>query len=67
MNISDFDSLGNIKFLSGEKYEGMYVQINNVTIGAVSPLGSRNIRSLLDEQGNKIYLRDFSNFFFCFA
>ncbi|MBE2219426.1 MAG: T9SS type A sorting domain-containing protein [Ignavibacteria bacterium] len=63
VNISDFDSLGTIKFLSGEKYEGMYVQINNVTIGPQSPLGARNIRSLLDAQGNKIYLRDFSNFF----
>ena len=41
----------------------MYVQINNVTIGPQSPLGARNIRSLLDAQGNKIYLRDFSNFF----
>ncbi|KXK55843.1 MAG: peptidase S8/S53 subtilisin kexin sedolisin [Chlorobi bacterium OLB5] len=63
VNISDFDSLGTIKFLSGEKYEGMYVQINNVTVGPQSPLGARNIRSLLDAQGNKIYLRDFSNFF----
>ncbi|NOS85605.1 MAG: T9SS type A sorting domain-containing protein [Ignavibacteria bacterium] len=63
VNISDFDTLGTVKFLSGERYEGMYVQISNVTVGPQSPLGARNIRSLLDAQGNKIYLRDFSNFF----
>lgn len=63
VNVSDFDSLGYVKFLTGEKYEGMYVQINNVTIGPQSPLGSRNIRSLIDANGNFIYLRDFSNFF----
>src|SRR5436190_16782815 len=63
VNVSDFDSLGNIKFLTGEKYEGMYVQLNNVTVGPASGSGQRHIRSLLDAQGNKIYLRDFSNFF----
>lgn len=64
VNVSDFDSAGgNVKFTTGEKYEGMYVQINNVTIGPQSPLGTRNIRRLIDAQGNFIYLRDFSNFF----
>ncbi len=63
VNVSDFDSLGNVKFTTGEKYEGMYVQINNVTIGPQSPLGTRNIRRLIDANGNFIYLRDFSNFF----
>jgi hypothetical protein len=62
VNVSEFDSLGIMKF-SAEKYEGMYVQINNVTIGPQSPLGSRNIRRLIDAQGNFIYLRDFSNFY----
>jgi hypothetical protein len=67
VNISDFDSMsGNVKFLTGEKYEGMYVQINNVIIGPQSPNTSRHIRSLLDGQGNRIYLRDFSNFFSIF-
>ena len=66
VQVSDFDSLGDVKFLTGEKYEGMYVQINNVTIGPQSQLGSRNIRSLLDGNGNLIYLRDFSNFFSIF-
>ena len=66
VNVSDFDSLGDVKFQTGEKYEGMYVQINNVTIGPQSPLGSRNIRSLIDANGNFIYLRDFSNFFSIF-
>ena len=63
VNVSDFDSLGTVKFLTGEKYEGMYVQLTNVTIGPQSPLGSRNIRRLIDASGNFIYLRDFSNFF----
>lgn len=63
VNVSDFDSLGNVKFLTGEKYEGMYVQLNNVTIGAQSPLGVRNVRRLIDANGNFIYMRDFSNFY----
>ncbi len=63
LNVSDFDSLGDVKFLTGEKYEGMYVQLNNVTVGPQSTLGARHIRSLNDASGNKIYLRDFSNFF----
>ncbi len=63
LTVSTFDSLGVVKFTTGEQYEGMYVQLNNLTIGPQSPLGSRNIRSLIDAQGNFIYLRDFSNFF----
>lgn len=63
VNVSAFDSLGLVRFLTGEKYEGSYVQLNNVTIGAQSPLGARNIRRLIDASGNFIYLRDFSNFF----
>lgn len=63
VNVSDFDSLGTVKFLTGEKYEGMYVQLNNVSIGAQSPLGVRNVRRLLDANGNFIYMRDFSNFY----
>lgn len=63
VNVSDFDSLGKVQHLTGEKYEGMYVQINNVTIGPQSDNTQRHIRSLLDGQGNKIYIRDFSNFF----
>lgn len=63
VNVSDFDSAGNVRFLGGEKYEGMYVQLNNLTVGPQSPLGVRNVRRLIDAQGNFIYLRDFSNFF----
>jgi hypothetical protein len=61
--VSTFDSLGTVKFTTGEQYEGMYIQLNNLTIGPQSPLGNRNIRRLIDAQGNFIYLRDFSNFF----
>lgn len=63
VNVSDFDSAGNVRFLGGEKYEGMYVELTNLTVGPQSSLGSRNIRRLIDAQGNFIYLRDFSNFF----
>lgn len=63
LSVSTFDSLGAVKFTTGEQYEGMYIQLNNLTIGPQSPLGSRNIRRLIDAQGNFIYLRDFSNFF----
>jgi len=63
VNVSDFDSLGNVKFLTGERYEGMYVQLNNVTVGPQSGSGVRNIRRLIDAQGNFIYMRDFSNFY----
>lgn len=62
VNVSVFDSLGTIKFTTGEKYEGMYVQFNNLTVGPQGS-GARHVRALLDAQGNKIYLRDFSNFF----
>lgn len=63
VNVSDFDSAGFVKIRTGEKYEGMYVQFNNLTIGPQSPSGARHIRALLDGNGNTIYLRDFSNFF----
>jgi hypothetical protein len=63
LTVSTFDSLGEIKFTTGEQYEGMYVQLNNLTIGPQSSLGTRNIRRLIDAQGNFIYLRDFSNYF----
>jgi len=63
VNVTDFDSLGNCIIRKGEKYEGMYVQLNNLTVGAQSPSGVRHIRRLLDANGNYIYLRDFSNFF----
>jgi hypothetical protein len=63
VNVTDFDSLGTVKFVTGEKYEGMYVELRDLTVGPQSPLGARNIRRLLDANGNFIYLRDFSNFF----
>ncbi|HJY64334.1 MAG TPA: T9SS type A sorting domain-containing protein [Ignavibacteria bacterium] len=66
VNVTDFDSLGNTKIFTGEKYEGMYVQLNNLTVGPQSSSGSRHIRRLLDANGNFIYLRDFSNFFSIF-
>jgi len=63
VTVSDFDSMGTVKFTTAEQYEGSYVQLTNLTMGPQSNSGQRHIRSLLDAQGNKIYLRDFSNFY----
>lgn len=61
------DSLGVLKIQhpTGEKYEGMYVQFNNVTITDVSTFsgGTRIDWSIQDAQGNKIKIRDMSSFF----
>jgi hypothetical protein len=61
------DSLGNnrIQYPTGEQYEGMYVQFNNVTITDVSTFsgGTRIDWSIQDAQGNKIKIRDLSSFF----
>jgi DNA/RNA endonuclease YhcR with UshA esterase domain len=62
LNVTDFDSAGNVNFFSGEKYEGMYVELRNVEVGPQGT-GARHVISLSDAYNNKIYLRDFSNFF----
>jgi len=57
----DYPSSGTINYVDGEKYEGMYVEIRNViTSGG---LGFRQPWSIIDENGNRMYIRDFSNFF----
>jgi len=66
VNISDFSNGdypngGTINYVGGEKYEGMYVEIRNVTIGP--GLANRQPWSVIDDLGNKLYFRDFSNFF----
>jgi len=66
VNVSDFASGdypngGSINYVGGEKYEGMYVELRNVTIAA--GIGNRQPWSVIDENGNKLYMRDFSNFF----
>ncbi|CAN5634493.1 hypothetical protein BH10BAC5_BH10BAC5_00990 [soil metagenome] len=66
VNVSDFSNGdypngGTINYVGGEKYEGMYVEFRNVTVGPGT--GNRQPFSLLDANGNKIYMRDFSNFF----
>ncbi|MBL8007006.1 MAG: T9SS type A sorting domain-containing protein [Ignavibacteria bacterium] len=57
----DYPNGGSINYVDGEKYEGMYVEIRNVTIAA--GIGNRQPWSVIDENGNKLYMRDFSNFF----
>jgi hypothetical protein len=52
---------GSINYVDGEKYEGMYVEIRNVTVGAGT--ANRQPFSIIDANGNKLYVRDFSNFF----
>lgn len=52
---------GTINYVNGEKYEGMYVEFRNVTAGP--GLANRQPFSIQDDNGNTLYIRDFSNFF----
>jgi len=67
VNITDFavgdypNPGGLINYVGGEKYEGMYVEIRNVTVGP--GLVNRQPWSIVDGNGNKLYVRDFSNFY----
>jgi hypothetical protein len=61
-NIGDYLNGGSINYLGGEKYEGMYVEIRNVAVG--SGLANRQPFSIVDAFGNKMYVRDYSNFFY---
>lgn len=67
VNITDFaigdypNAGGSINYVGGEKYEGMYVEIRNVTVGP--GLVNRQPFSIVDANGNKMYIRDYSNFF----
>ncbi len=57
----DYPNGGTINYVGGEKYEGMYVEIRNVTTAA--GIGNRQPFSIVDENGNRMYMRDFSNWF----
>ncbi|MDD5361877.1 MAG: T9SS type A sorting domain-containing protein [Ignavibacteria bacterium] len=67
VNITDFaigdypNAGGQINYVGGEKYEGMYVEIRNVTVG--TGLVNRQPFSVVDANGNRLYIRDYSNFF----
>ncbi len=67
VNITDFaigdypNAGGYINYVGGEKFEGMYVEIRNVTVGP--GLVNRQPFSIVDANGNKLYVRDYSNFF----
>ncbi|MCX6164257.1 MAG: T9SS type A sorting domain-containing protein, partial [Ignavibacteriae bacterium] len=67
VNITDFatgdypNPGGLINYIGGEKYEGMYVELRNVTVGPGT--ANRQPFSIVDANGNKMYVRDFSNFF----
>lgn len=67
VNITDFaigdypNPGGQINYVGGEKYEGMYVEFRNVTVGPGT--ANRQPFSIVDANGNKLYVRDFSNFF----
>jgi hypothetical protein len=67
VNITDFatgdypNPGGLINYVGGEKYEGMYVEFSNVTVGPGT--ANRQPFSIVDANGNKMYVRDFSNFF----
>ena len=57
----DYPNGGTINYVDGEKYEGMYVEFKNVTTAA--GLANRQIFSIIDSVGNRIYVRDYSNFY----
>lgn len=57
----DYPNGGTINYVDGEKYEGMYIEIRNVT--TAGGIGNRQPWSIIDENGNRMYIRDFSNFF----
>ncbi|MBK9334608.1 MAG: T9SS type A sorting domain-containing protein [Ignavibacteria bacterium] len=57
----DYPNGGSINYVDGEKYEGMYIEIRNVTVAG--GIGNRQPWSIVDENGNRMYIRDFSNFF----
>ena len=60
--VGDYPSAGSsINYVGGEKYEGMYVEFRNVTVGP--GLVNRQPFSIVDANGNKLYVRDYSNFF----
>jgi len=59
-SVGDYPN-GTINYVNGEKYEGMYVEFRNVIAGG--GLANRQPFSILDEAGNRLYIRDFSNFF----
>lgn len=66
VNISDFangdyPNGGSINYVDGEKYEGMYIEVRNVTVAG--GIGNRQPWSIIDDNGNRMYIRDFSNFF----
>lgn len=67
VNVTDFatgdypNPGGMINYVGGEKYEGMYVEIRNVTAGP--GLVNRQPWSIIDANGNKLYVRDYSNFY----
>jgi len=60
-NIGDYPNGGTINYVTGEKYEGMYVELRNVYIAP--GIANRQPFSVVDDNGNKLYMRDFSNFF----
>ncbi len=68
INIADLnqtDGAGGqvISRTTGEQYEGMLVEVQNVTVVNVSPSGSRFFWSLQDGGGNQVPVRDVSGYF----
>jgi len=66
LNITEFatgdpTAGGTINYMTGEKYEGMYVEFRNVTVAP--GVSNRHPWTIVDDNGNKMFFRDFSNFF----
>jgi hypothetical protein len=57
--INAVTSVQDIQYVSGEKYEGMYVQINNAIVTDVSTTTANRYRwAIKDGAGNKIVIQD---------
>jgi len=51
------------QFSTGEQWEGVYVEIKNVSIANVSASGQRFFWSVKDAQGNQLSIRDYSGYY----
>lgn len=51
------------QFQTGEQWEGVYVEIKNVTVGSRSLSGQRWTWTVQDAQGNQVNIRDVSGYY----
>jgi hypothetical protein len=61
VNVSDFANGTTPKLITGEKYEGMYVEFRNVVTSDAN--ATNGTFAINDAQGNKIFIHDQSGYF----